>query len=192
MSHSITDDRPEFHVRTATPSDITHICNISASATTKFATIPALSDLAEDREEELQVQNWLDQGKIYLAESAGSSVGFIAAYPVDSAIYIAEVSVEEGFQGQGVGGMLLNAVKQWACIRCRDEGFKSGLVSLKTYADVPWNGPWYRKHGFKEVDPAAVSLSHVEMAADDKTKLERPGFRRCCMLWESDTTSTAS
>ena len=192
MPGNLNDNEPEFHVRAATASDITQICNISASATKKFAAIPALSDLSEDREEEPQVQEWLDHGKIYLAESAGSSVGFIAAYPVDSAIYIAEIAVEEEFQGKGVGGMLLNAVKQWAWIRCRDDGFRSGQVSLKTYADVPWNGPWYRKHGFKEVDPAAVGVSHVEMAADDKAELERPGFRRCCMLWESETTSTAS
>ena len=105
-------ETPEFEVRTATPSDITQICNISASATKKFATIPDLIDLADDCEEELQIEKWLDQGKIYLVELTETSIGFIAAYPMDTAVYIAEVSVEEGFQGRGVGGMLLSAVKQ--------------------------------------------------------------------------------
>ena len=185
-------ETPEFEVRTATPSDITQICNISASATKKFATIPDLIDLADDCEEELQIEKWLDQGKVYLVELTETSIGFIAAYPMDTAVYIAEVSVEEGFQGRGVGGMLLSAVKQWAWTRCRDEGLKSPRVSLITYADVPWNGAWYRKHEFKEVDPAVVGATHVEMAADDKIKLERPGYRRCCMLWESDISSIAS
>jgi GNAT superfamily N-acetyltransferase len=181
--------QPESDIRVcnATTSNIPEICAISSSATKKFGTIPALSDLANDQEEPIQIQKWLAQGRIYLAVSNSEPVGFIAAYPVDGAIYIAEVSVVESFQGKGVGGKLVDAVIQWALLRCMHDGSKPARVSLTTFADVPWNGKWYEKRGFKEVDPVIIGPWHVEMVADDKMNLERPGYRRCCMLWESET-----
>ena len=27
-------------------------------------------------------------------------------------------------------------------------------VTLSTFRDVPWNGPFYRKHGFRDLQPA--------------------------------------
>ena len=185
--------QPESHIRicNATTSNISQISAISGSATKKFGTIPALSDLANDQEEPIQIQNWLAQGRIYLAVSKGEPVGFVAAYPMDGAVYIAEVSVIESFQGKGVGGKLVDAAIQWALVRCMHDGLKSARVSLTTYADVSWNGKWYAKRGFKEVNPAVIGPWHAEMAADDKMKLERPGYRRCCMLWENETPPMA-
>ena len=110
---------------------------------------------------------------------------------MDGAVYIAEVSVIESFQGKGVGGKLVDAAIQWALVRCMHDGLKSARVSLTTYADVSWNGKWYAKRGFKEVNPAVIGPWHAEMAADDKMKLERPGYRRCCMLWENETPPMA-
>lgn len=184
-----TKNQPNTHIRicNATTSNVSQICAISASATKKFGTIPALSDLADDQEEPLQIQKWLAQGRIYLAVSDGEPIGFVAAYSMDNAVYIAELAVLESFQGKGVGGKLVDAAIQWALVRSMHDGLKSARVSLATYADVPWNGKWYAKRGFKEVDPAAIGPWHVENAADDKAKLARPGYRRCCMLWESET-----
>lgn len=189
-----TKTAPRSHIRicNATASNISQICAISDSATKKFATISALKDLADDLQEPVQVQKWLAQGRIYLAVSSGEPIGFIAAYPIDDAVYIAEVAVIESFQGKGVGGKLVDAAIQWALVRCLHDGLKSAKVSLTTYADVPWNGVWYRKRGFREVDPVVAGPWHVEMAADDKIKLERPGYRRCCMLWESETPAIGS
>lgn len=178
--------REDISIRTATIDDIPRICDISASATKKFGSIPELSDLADDAESPKQVQEWLDQGQIYLAvnSSDGKALGFVAAYLVENIIYIGEISVLQECQGRGFGGQLVDIVSQWARKRSLHFGWSKAQVSLKTYADVPWNGPWYRKRGFREIDPATLSLSHVQMIAKDKEKLERPGYRRCCMLWE--------
>lgn len=178
----------ETHVSicNATPGHIPQICAISGSATKKFGTIKELRDLAEDQEEPAQIQQWLDQGKICLAICSGEPLGFIAAYSVDDAVYIAEASVLESAQGKGIGGRLVDAVTQWAVEKSMEDGSKLARVSLTTYADVSWNGRWYAKRGFKEVDPAVVGPQHVELVADDRQKLERPGYRRCCMLWEHD------
>ena len=76
--------------------------------------------------------------------------------------------------------MLLEAAFQWAESIAREKGRETARVSLTTYLDVPWNGPWYRKHGFVEVNAEQIGSWHVE----EMKYLVRPGWRRCCMLWE--------
>jgi hypothetical protein len=34
-------------------------------------------------------------------------------------------------------------------------------VTLRTFRDVPWNGPFYLRRGFAVVDSAALSPGHV-------------------------------
>ena len=186
------DKKNHFRLRNATALDIPQIRAIGGSATKRFGSIPELTDLANDLEEPLTIQKWLALGRIYLAEELGNAVGLIAVYPLDVALYIQEVSVIESHQGKGVGKFLMDAVFQWALVRAMHDGTGTARVSLITYADVPWNGPWYRKHGFKEVDPALIGPWHVEIAGEDGQKLERPGYRRCCMLWEADSPLIAS
>lgn len=185
------DKKKDFRLRTASALDIPQIRAIGGSATKKFGSIPELADLADDLEEPLTIQQWLALGRIYLAEELGSAIGFISAYPLDVALYVQEMSVLESHQGKGVGKFLMEAVQQWALVRSMQDRAKA-RVSLITYAEVPWNGPWYLKRGFKEVEPADIGPWHVQTADEDKQKLERPGFRRCCMLWEADPPPNAS
>ncbi|KAK3683067.1 hypothetical protein LTR37_020605 [Vermiconidia calcicola] len=178
-----------YTIRRASSADITRIGAISLSATKKFSSIPALADLGQDEEEPATIQKWLSLGRIYLAgEEEGKPLGFLAACPMDDVLYIAEISTHGSSQGQGVGSALLDAVLQWAKNRAAQDSTSTERVSLTTYADVPWNGPWYRKRGFKEVDAAGLGPRHVEKMTKDKQErhMVRPGYRRCCMLWESE------
>jgi GNAT superfamily N-acetyltransferase len=43
--------------------------------------------------------------------------------------------------GQGLGAALIEAVCSWAHTR----GFDA--VTLSTFRDVPWNAPFYTRHG---------------------------------------------
>ncbi|KAK3701865.1 hypothetical protein LTR37_015176 [Vermiconidia calcicola] len=180
-----------YKIRRASSADITEICAVSLSATKKFSGIPALADLGRDEEEPATVRKWLSLGRIYLAEvEEGQALGFIAAYPMDDIVYIAEISTHGSSQGRGVGSALLNTVFQWARDRAAHDGVSMARVSLTTYADVIWNGPWYRKRGFKEVDAASIGPRHVEKMTKDKQErnMVRPGYRRCCMLWEAEAS----
>lgn len=169
--------------------DIPRLCAISGSATKKFASIPTLADLANDYEEPLTVQQWLTVGNVYIVEEDSLPLGFIAAHPMDNTIYIAEIAVHSDHQGKGIGGVLLKAVCRWATERARYEGSAKARVSLTTYPDVPWNGRWYARFGFREVEADVVGPWHVEKMTKDgnERRLVREGYRRCCMLWETAT-----
>ena len=189
-NHSQRSD--DFCLRRASAVDIPQVYVIDASATKKFASIPELADLAENEEEPAKIQHWLNIGRVFLAEQSGQPVGFVAAYPIDGCLYIAELSVLSSRQGKGIGSCLLNVVFQWARERCVFDRTSIARVFLTTYADVPWNGSWYRRRGFKEADPAILGPSHVEIMAEDIRLLDRPDHRRCCMLWEYHSPLNAS
>lgn len=181
--------------RTANPSDIARICEIDTDASSKFATISALEELAQGSHGHLQpraVENWLADGTIYAVEEADCMLGFVTVEPRDGLLYVAELSVLLDHQGRGLGSMLLEKACEHARQSAGDAGSSIARVSLTTYPDVPWNGPWYRKRGFKEVDPAELGSWHIEKVRQDEKDLARPGYRRCCMLWEGVSTTTNS
>jgi len=69
-------------------------------------------------------------------------VGFAAVRELDGAAHLEQISVRSDLVGNGIGGRLLKVV----LARAAEEGAPG--VSLLTFRDVPWNGPWYARHGF--------------------------------------------
>lgn len=174
-----------FTLRRATEQDLSALNAIEISAASVFERIPELADLKTFHSSPEQIQKWFSNGRIYVAEDLGKVVGFVAAVPMDTAIYIAEISTVVESQGKGVGSALFGAVTKWA----REESVlakSKPRISLTTYREVPWNAPWYRKLGFKEVDAATIGPKHNAKMLYDKEErsLVRPGYTRCCMLWE--------
>ncbi len=59
---------------------------------------------------------------------------------------VEEAGVLAGYAGRGLGVRLLDAAEEWA----RKRGYRR--MTLTTYRDVPWNGPWYRRMGWEVVE----------------------------------------
>jgi N-acetylglutamate synthase-like GNAT family acetyltransferase len=176
-------------IRAADSSDVEQICRIDTDASAKFASIPALADLSDGSHGPLEgstVQDWLATGTIYVLENESGMLGFTAVQPKDSVLYVAELSVIMAVQGRGMGSLLFERVFEHARQMARDAGRPVTRVSLTTYPDVPWNGPWYKKRGFREIDPASLGPWHVEKVRQDERDLARPSYRRCCMLREEE------
>ncbi|WP_028932724.1 GNAT family N-acetyltransferase [Pseudonocardia spinosispora] len=75
-------------------------------------------------------------------------VGFLLAEPVDGHLHIAQISVHPDAAGQRLGSALIDYLDRRAAEAGVDE------LSLTTYLDVPWNGPYYRTLGFAELPEA--------------------------------------
>ena len=78
--------------------------------------------------------------------------GFAVLDLLDGAVHLEQLSVDPVHGRQGIGGALLEAVVAEA----RDHG--ADRVTLITYADVPWNGPFYARHGFVELPEPTPGL----------------------------------
>ncbi len=60
------------------------------------------------------------------------------------AAHLEQLSVHPHHAGRGIGRSLLRAGCQWAA----EQGYPE--LTLATYRDVPWNGPFYASEGFAE------------------------------------------
>lgn len=91
-----------------------------------------------------------DAVAIFVADdSIAGVVGFVALTEVDGLAHIEEIAVVPSVMRTGLGSRLL----EHACTRARDAGYAA--VTLCTFADVAWNGPWYVERGFVAAEPTA-------------------------------------
>lgn len=70
---------------------------------------------------------------------------WVIADVVDGGGHIEQVSVVPGHARQGLGRVLLDHASWWAL----SNGLKS--VTLTTFANVPWNAPYYERCGFRRL-----------------------------------------
>ena len=73
-----------------------------------------------------------------------------AVAPVDA--HLEQLSVHPDAARRGIGRALLRAAIAWA----GDHGYHE--LTLATYRDVPWNGPFYASEGFEEDGPVDAWL----------------------------------
>jgi GNAT superfamily N-acetyltransferase len=74
---------------------------------------------------------------------AGSPpVGFARIEEIDGAAHLEQMSVSPEYARKGMGGALLEGACEWAA------GAGYPAITLITFAKVPWNAPFYRRHGF--------------------------------------------
>lgn len=80
---------------------------------------------------------------------------YIAWEPRDSDAYVVEVDVHPECAGGRLGAALLDQVELLAS--------RAGLsrLLLRTFSDVPWNAPYYRRLGFREIRELPATLVDV-------------------------------
>jgi GNAT superfamily N-acetyltransferase len=86
-------------------------------------------------------------------------LGFARIEEVDGVAHLEQLSVLPRAMRRGIGGALLEAACAWAS-EC---GYPA--ITLITFADVAWNGPYYARHGFgriEELTPGLLELRDWE------------------------------
>jgi pyridoxine 4-dehydrogenase len=96
-------------------------------------------------------------------------VGFARIDEHAGQAHLEQISVDPPHARQGVGARLLEAACAWAA----EAGY--GSITLMTFRDVPFNAPFYARHGFLEVS-APAHLAEV-VAEDRRLGLHRLGAR---------------
>jgi ribosomal protein S18 acetylase RimI-like enzyme len=88
-------------------------------------------------------------------------IGFVGGEYLNGNFHIIEISVAKEFQGKGVGKALMTAMVQ----QVSREGYKS--ITLTTYKNLPWNGPWYSRIGFFEVNAQDMGKEYLDILASE-------------------------
>ncbi|HEY4292815.1 4-(cytidine 5'-diphospho)-2-C-methyl-D-erythritol kinase [Luteibacter sp.] len=144
-----------FTITRAGDDDAARLCAIERAAVELFRgheAWPSYSGMALPLD---TVRALIARGLVWVAVVEEDVVGFVCLDTEGStdAIGIAEIDVLPAFGGKGIGAALLEHACAWA----REAGYAQ--IDLGTLADVPWNAPFYAKHGFTVVDKHAPAFA---------------------------------
>jgi GNAT superfamily N-acetyltransferase len=82
-----------------------------------------------------------------VADSADHPVAYLIAEPVDGCLHVEQVSVHPDHARRGLGRRLIDQAALAAA------GLGLPALTLTTFVDVPWNGPYYLRCGFRYLTP---------------------------------------
>ncbi|HZM84696.1 MAG TPA: GNAT family N-acetyltransferase [Candidatus Limnocylindrales bacterium] len=163
-------------IRSATPEDLPAFQEIEIQAGRLFAEY-GMPEIAGDEPAALSVlAEYQAAGYAWTAIADGVPAGYLVAEPVDGCLHIEQVSVLPSHGRQGIGRALLDE----AALAARAKGLAA--LTLTTFAQVPWNGPFYRRAGFRllaedELTPGLRTIRQRE-AARGLDKWPRFSMRR--------------
>jgi GNAT superfamily N-acetyltransferase len=99
-------------------------------------------------------------GRLFVARDAEETVvGFVHLVWLAGCAHLEELDVEPAFGRRGIGRQLVEVACDWA----RDQGCDA--ITLSTFRDVPWNGPFYERLGFEAIATSKLSPAQVALRA---------------------------
>jgi GNAT superfamily N-acetyltransferase len=114
---------------------------LAAGATFRELDMDAIADDDPGSVEELLP--YAESGRALVAvDLEDRAIGYLLLDLVDGAAHIEQVSVHPDHARQRIGQALIEQAASWA----RSHGLEA--LTLTTYREVPWNGPYYERLGF--------------------------------------------
>lgn len=123
-------------IRPMRPEDVDRAVAVSLAADTLFTQAGVVLPPDDPREVFEHAE------RVLVAVADGRVCGLAATLTLDGATHLEQLCVHPDHGRRGIGGSLLEAVCTEAAAREHDR------VSLTTFRDLPWNGPWYERRGF--------------------------------------------
>jgi GNAT superfamily N-acetyltransferase len=159
-------------IRPARPDDLAALPGIERAAAAQFRMTP-YAYLADDD----LVSTEVDLTKEYVwvaVDLADQPIGFALVHLLDESVHLHELDVHPDYARQGLGRQLIAMVADWA----RERG--ATALTLTTFDDVPWNGPYYARLGFRTLNLTTLSpgLQGVRQA---EAEAGLPMAQRICM-----------
>ena len=138
-------------VRPATAADCPSLPAIERAASRLFLDAGVPSHLVEDVTPVDEFTVAARDGRLWVASLADDVVvGFALVAWVDGGPHLEEIDVDPAVGRRGIGATLVRAVIEWA----RVGGHR--WLTLTTFADLPWNAPFYARLGFRPLASDAV------------------------------------
>lgn len=168
----------EYPIRPATEADLPVLREIERSAGEGFLGLD-MRFVAEDEPPSIELlREFMLDGRAWVStDSDDRPVAYLLAEVVDGNAHLEQVSVHADHAHRRIGRALLDHEIEWA----REKGLPA--ITLTTYTEVPWNGPYYERCGFRYLtdDELTPGLRAIR-AAEAAHGLDR--WPRACMRRE--------
>jgi GNAT superfamily N-acetyltransferase len=132
-----------FIIRSARPDDLAALPVIEHAAAIHFRTT-LYAYLAD---EPLSDEANLNHEHVWVAvDQDDHPIAFAIVHLLSESVHLHELDVHPDYARQGLGRRLIATVADWARAR------GATALTLTTFGDVPWNGPYYTRLGFRTLD----------------------------------------
>ncbi|MBB4136131.1 GNAT family N-acetyltransferase [Gordonia humi] len=165
-------------IRHAGEADLTRIRAVEVAAGAPFADLGMDLVAGDEPISRERLSEFVVAGHAWVvADDRDRAVAYLLVESVDGLAHVEQVSVCPDHAGHGLGADLIENVAAWA----RRHGYPA--MTLTTYVDVPWNGPYYERLGFRylPVSEETAGLRTIRAAERDHG-LDR--WPRACMRRE--------
>jgi GNAT superfamily N-acetyltransferase len=161
-------------IRTPRPDELEGLRDIERAAGVLFAEA-GMPDIATNEPTPLaELREYVRAGRAWVVAVDDRPVGYAVVDVIDGNAHLEQISVHPDVGRRGLGAALLHHVCVWA----GEQDYAA--VTLTTFADLPFNAPFYAKHGFRV-------LAEDEIGPELRAKRAQEGAdgldlsRRVCM-----------
>jgi GNAT superfamily N-acetyltransferase len=138
----------EYHIRLARPDEVGRLREIEDEAGERFDGLDIFDPSLSSSFSLDEMYRLAKLGQVWAAcDRNDRPVGMVVASIRCGNGYIEELDVLAQHGRKGLGARLIEQVSKWAL----EQGCE--YVDLSTFRDVPWNGPFYRNNGFRDLTP---------------------------------------
>jgi GNAT superfamily N-acetyltransferase len=135
-----------YRIRVARRDEFARLREIEDEAGQRFNGLPIYDETRDSSFPTDALVRLLESQQVWvMCQDDDQPIGMVIASVRDGEAYVEELDVLPAHGRRGLGGRLLAHVFTWGTAQ------GCATVSLSTFRDVPWNGPFYRKHGFRDL-----------------------------------------
>jgi GNAT superfamily N-acetyltransferase len=161
-------------------SDVPRLGEIEVAGSTLFATHGMFNEELRGPMSPADITNLethIAAGHLWVADVDGTVAAYVMTSEVDGNAHVDQVTVDPDFGRQRIGRALI----EYAVDVARTEGFAQ--MTLTTYRDVPWNGPYYERLGFVILSADALPPA-IRAIRDHERELGLDKWPRVAMVRE--------
>lgn len=139
-------------IRAARHDDLLTLRDLERAAGAQFREL-GMASVADDEPPTIdELARFQEDGRAWVAtDDADVPIAYLLVDIVDGDAHIDQVSVHPNRARQGLGKTLLDTAAAWA----QQHGLTA--LTLSTYAEVPWNAPYYTRLGFEPLTDDQLS-----------------------------------
>jgi len=166
-------------LRQARLDDLPNLVELERAAGQVFRTV-GMDRVADDDPGSVEeLTTYAVDGRAFVAvDPDDRPVGYLVLDLVDGNGHVEQVSVHPSHARRGVGRLLVEHAAAWAAQRSLP------ALTLTTYVDVPWNGPYYQRLGFRFLSAEEESPG-LRRLRNHERQLGLDAWPRACMRRET-------
>lgn len=165
-------------IRPAAEADLSRLVEVEVEAGQLFRTV-GMAEVAQDVPAISGLRESLEAERLWVTQVGAEVAGYISAELLDGNAHVAQVSVSPDHAGRGLGRAMIEHVEEWGRAAGRP------ATTLTTFRDVPWNGPYYLRLGYRVLPDEGIG---PELARTMAYEASLPGIDaslRCAMAKRS-------